>query len=147
MGTLKLFAFLHRSVGTCVNGICSAGISCEIAPPSSQPRRHREVIVRDAPLAAEPVKERLVNHPLLAHHRPNLLLKRESAASAAIKRSFSAQFVDNSHAVSTTSGHSDQRRPVKPTRCAWVALSLCQTRAAFSGLRPAATANARISAR
>jgi hypothetical protein len=33
----------------------------------------QQVIVRDAPLKAEAVEQRLLHHPPLAHHRPNLL--------------------------------------------------------------------------
>ena len=43
------------------------------------PAKH--VIVGDVPLEAEAVKQRLLHHPPLAHHRPNLLQpsRRESA--------------------------------------------------------------------
>src|ERR1700678_2724655 len=37
----------------------------------------KQVIVRDVPLEAEAVKQRLLHHAPLAHHRPNLLLQRE----------------------------------------------------------------------
>src|ERR1700678_4136066 len=37
----------------------------------------KQVIVRDLTLEAETVKQRLLPHPPLAHHRPNLLLQRE----------------------------------------------------------------------
>jgi hypothetical protein len=33
----------------------------------------QQVIVRDPPLQTEAVKQRLLHHPPLAHHRPNLL--------------------------------------------------------------------------
>jgi hypothetical protein len=37
----------------------------------------KHVIVGDVPLEAEAVKQRLLHHPPLAHHRPNLLLPKE----------------------------------------------------------------------
>jgi hypothetical protein len=37
----------------------------------------QQVIVRDAPLKAEAVEQRLLHHPPFAHHRPNLLHPRE----------------------------------------------------------------------
>src|SRR5271170_6706461 len=36
-----------------------------------------QVTVRNMPLEAEAEKQRLLHHPPLAHHRPNLLLQRE----------------------------------------------------------------------
>jgi hypothetical protein len=33
----------------------------------------KQVTVRDTPLEAEAVEQRLLHHPPLAHHRPNLL--------------------------------------------------------------------------
>src|ERR1700722_2442062 len=48
----------------------------------------QQMIVGHMPLEAETVKQRLLHHPPLAHHRPTLL-RTESAISAAIKRSFS----------------------------------------------------------
>ncbi len=50
----------------------------------------QQVIVRDMALKAEAVEQRLLHHPPLAHHRPNLplLSRTESAAGAAIKRVF-----------------------------------------------------------
>jgi hypothetical protein len=37
----------------------------------------KQVTVRDMPLQAEAIKQRLLHHPPLAHHRPNLPLPRE----------------------------------------------------------------------
>ena len=37
----------------------------------------KHVIVGDMPLEAEAVEQRLLHHPPLAHHRPNLLFQRE----------------------------------------------------------------------
>src|SRR5208282_4110787 len=37
----------------------------------------KHVRVGDVPLEAEAVKQRLLHHPPLAHHRPNLLFQRE----------------------------------------------------------------------
>ena len=37
----------------------------------------QQMIVRDMPLKAEAVEQRLLHHPPLAHHRPNLLLPAE----------------------------------------------------------------------
>jgi hypothetical protein len=53
----------------------------------------KHVIVGDVPLEAEAVKQRLLHHPPLAHHRPNLLPlnRRESAPATPIKRSFSTK--------------------------------------------------------
>ena len=41
----------------------------------------QQVIVRDVPLKAEAVEQRLLHHPPLAHHRPNLLPPRQKRIS------------------------------------------------------------------
>ena len=51
----------------------------------------QQMIVRDMPLKAEAVEQRLLHHPPLAHHRPNLPhpAKKISARAPRSKRSFS----------------------------------------------------------
>jgi hypothetical protein len=67
----------------------------------------QQMIVRDMPLKAEAVEQRLLHHPPLAHHRPNLLRPGEekSAPGARIKQSFSTQSVDPSRPECAKSGH------------------------------------------
>jgi hypothetical protein len=47
----------------------------------------KQVTVRDVPLKAEAVKQRLLHYAPLAHHRPNLLLQREQNQRPALRSS------------------------------------------------------------
>ena len=52
----------------------------------------QQMIVRDMPLKAEAVEQRLLHHPPFAHHQPNLLHPAEEnqRQNAAIKQFFNA---------------------------------------------------------
>jgi hypothetical protein len=54
----------------------------------------KEVIVADMPLKAEAVEQRLLDHPPLAHHRPNLLrFEGQKQAGAPLVRVYSGSCV------------------------------------------------------
>jgi hypothetical protein len=61
----------------------------------------QQMIVRDMPLKAEAVEKRLLHHPPLAHHRPNLLHPAEEnqrtapQSSGVFQRNSSTPVVDD----------------------------------------------------
>src|ERR1700722_5659295 len=65
----------------------------KLTAPSRPAGGFAALIVRDAPLQTEAVEQRLLHHPPLARHRPNLLHSAEENQRPAppIRRGFSTQ--------------------------------------------------------